>query len=144
MNHTGAGYSIRRGSNAINEGSRRIQDEATVFQAEIMAIKMAMEALGSNLQPQDRYIKIFSDSQAAIRALNSSTVTSQLVKDTVYELNKIGANVDRLEIAWIKAHVGHPGNERADELAREACELEKNTEGINIYHTATLKNSSQI
>ena len=80
------------------EGSRRIQDEATVFQAEIMAIKMAMEALESNLQPEDRYIKIFSDSQAAIRALNSSTVTSQLVKDTVKELNKIGANVDRLEI----------------------------------------------
>ena len=33
---------------------------------------------------QDRYIKLFSDSRVAIEALNSSTVSSQLVKDTIW------------------------------------------------------------
>ena len=27
--------------------------------------------------------------------------------------------------SWVKAHVGHPGNERADELAREAVKLDE-------------------
>ena len=52
-------------------------------------------------------------------ALNSSTVSSQLVKDTISAINLVGGKVDRLEISWIKAHVGHIGNERADQLARD-------------------------
>ena len=80
-----------------------------------------MIELANKITEQDRYVKLFSDSRAAIQALNSSTVTSQLVKDTVKALNFIGGRVERLETAWIKAHVGHPGNERVDQLAREAC-----------------------
>ena len=34
--------------------------------------------------------------------------------------------IKRLEISWIKAHVGHQENERADQLAREAGRLEHN------------------
>ena len=40
--------------------------------------------------------------------------------------NLVGSKVDRLEIAWINAYVGHTGNERADLLARE----EQNTNKI--------------
>ena len=62
------------------------------------------------------------------------------MKDTVSALNLIGRKVDRLEISWIKAHVGHPGNERADELAREAATLDKDwTESQP--HIASLKAS---
>ena len=67
-----------------------------------------------------QYIKIFSDSQAAELALNSNTVTSSLVKQTIITLNTLADSTTRVEINWIKAHVGHDGNERADQLAREA------------------------
>ena len=67
-----------------------------------------------------QYIKIFSDSQAAILALNSNTVTSSLVKQTIITLNLLANSTKRVEICWIKAHVGHDGNKRADQLAREA------------------------
>ena len=95
-----------------------------------MAIKLAMLHLAGNLDVNDRYVKVFSDSRSAIQALNSSIVTSQLVKDTISAINLAGGKIRRLEISWIKAHVGHAGNERADQLAREATELTPTVHGI--------------
>ena len=86
--------------------------------------------LAGSLGNEDRYVKLFSDSRLAIQALNNSTVSSQLVKDTISAINLVGGKVDRLEISWIKVHVGHIGNERADQLAREAIELTPMVHGI--------------
>ena len=83
----------------------------------------AMKVFNNHIVNSDVYIKVFSDSRAAIQALDSNIVSSQLVKDTITQLNIIGNKVNRLEISWIKAHVGHEGNEKADQLARDACKL---------------------
>ena len=93
-NHVGAGFSIMRGNQVILEGKRRLPDEATVFEAELMAKKMAMFDLAGCLINEDRYVKLSSDSRSAIQALNSSTVSSQLVKDTVSAINLVGGKVD--------------------------------------------------
>ena len=124
-----------RGNQVILEGKKRLPDEATVFQAELMAIKMAMFDITGSLGNEDRYVKLFSDSRSAIQALNSSTVSSQLVKDTISAINLVGGKVHRLEISWIKAHVGHIGNERADQLAREAVELTPTVHGIMLPYS---------
>ena len=130
-NHVGSGYTIIKTNSTYIEGSRRLPDEATVFQVELMAIKIAMFDLAGKIDESERYAKIFSDSRAAIQALNSEVVTSQVVKDTINALNLAGGKVDRLEIAWIKAHVGHWGKERADQLARESCSQVQNIHGIS-------------
>ena len=108
--HVGAGFTIRRGNNTMVENSYKLPNDCTVFQAEIYAIKMAMQSFNDHILHSDAYIKVFSDSRAAIQALNSNFFSSQLVKDTVTHLNIIGSKVNRLEISWIKAHVGHEGN----------------------------------
>ena len=64
--HTGSGFAIYRGKELIATGSRRLPYEATVFQAEIMAIQIALIRMNEILTPQDQYIKLFSDSQASI------------------------------------------------------------------------------
>ena len=64
-----------------------------------------------------KYIKIFSDSQALLMALNKTTMTSKTVVKTHKELNKLGDKVQTLTLTWIKAHHGHDGNELADEYA---------------------------
>ena len=74
-------------------------------------------------------LKVFSDSRASIQALNSNIITSQLVKEAIGALNLVGGKVNRLDIAWIKAHVGHWGNEEVDRLAREASSLVANVHG---------------
>ena len=38
--------------------------------------------------------------------------------------------MNRLEISWIKAHVGHEGNEKADQLARDAAKLDEITRDL--------------
>ena len=51
---------------------------------------------------------------------NNSIVSSSLVKQTTTNLNMLAQQTSRLELSWIKAHIGHSGSERADQLAREA------------------------
>ena len=125
--HVGSGFAIYRGKTLITTGSRRLPFESTVFQAEILAIKIAMIRLNEILQPTDQYIKLFCDSQAAIQAINHYEIRSLAVKDSVSALNLIGQKVNRLEINWIKAHVGHPGNEL---VARDANNQTENTHGF--------------
>ena len=72
------------------------------------------------LGEKDRYINIFSDSQAALKSLVKNKVKSHVVGQTIRELNITGSFVDRLQLDWIKAHSDHEGNERVDELARNS------------------------
>ena len=95
----------------------------TVFQAEVIAIREATKNFSAEIKPEQKYIKIFTDSQAALQALANNNFTSKIVKETCLELNKLKQQVIRLEIAWIKAHVGYKGNEEADEMARKAEEI---------------------
>ena len=62
-------------------------------------------------------------------------VTSQLVKNTVSALHLVGGKVERIEIAWIKAHVGQWGNERAEQLARDSFNLTPNVHGILLQNS---------
>ena len=114
----GSGVLIRRGPNTIIELSFRLPDKASVFQAEIFAINQAAIIL-QNLT-NCFYIKFFVDSQAALLALNKKTINSRLVGDTIHNLNLI---TGKARLVWIKAHVGHDGNERADQLAKEGTTL---------------------
>ena len=120
MTHCGAGYVIYDNNKTIAESSIKLSFNTTVFQAEIIAIREAVKWLNNNRTDEQQYFKIMTDSQAAFLALAAETFTSKLVKNTIDELNELGTKVARVEIAWIKAHVGHQGNKRADQLAREA------------------------
>ena len=101
----------------------KLSENTTVFQAEIIAIREATREMLSTLDDKHEYIKILTDSQAALQALDNTTYTSRAVKDTMIELNNLAHPVKRLEIAWVKAHVGIPGNERAGKLAHDAEDL---------------------
>ena len=89
-------------------------DTPTVFQAEIEAISHACQYALTNPQELDiKHIKILSDSQAAIKALNKPRITSQSILTTLKYMETQALEVKHLTLAWIKAHVGTEGNDQA-------------------------------
>ena len=131
----GTGFAIYTGKRIITKHSERLPDESTVFQAEVRGIQKAAETMLTfeNLN-KFKYIKIFTDSQATLLALNSADVTSKLVLQTKLTLNELAKKTRRITIVWIKAHVGHEGNELADELAKEGTKKKLQTCNIGIPH----------
>ena len=118
--HVGAGVYILHKDNPIASHKVRLPDEATVYQAEMMAIKQAAIIL-STMEGLTT-IKFFVDSQAALRTFQADFIKSKLALQTIHELNKIQHT--QMVFVWTKAHVGTHGNEEADKLAKEGTLLD--------------------
>ena len=105
----GAGFIIMRGrQQVITTESISLNKEATVFQAEAVAIEKAVRFLINHSETRDKYIRIFSDSQAVLKALDKDNVTSQTIlraKTALYELKQLKQTVT---LRWTKAHI--PGD----------------------------------
>ena len=88
---------------------------ATVFQAEVFALMAAISksiARGYN----GRTVTMFTDSQAALKALESVTVKSKLVLEWLECLSELETR-NSVQLVWLLGHEGILGNEKTDELA---------------------------
>jgi hypothetical protein len=94
---------------------------ATVFETEIWAI---LQCASENTRRAYKHkrILIFSDSQAAHKALSSLKVTSGLVVECLDALSAL-ASLNEVTLVWVPGHCGIPGNEEADKLARQASAM---------------------
>jgi ribonuclease HI len=93
----------------------------TVFQAEIFAIGQAAHYITTHREILERGIRsidIITDSKAALMALDSIHTSSKITIDCMKALDKLH-DLAKVTVHWTKAHVGHMGNERADQLAKE-------------------------
>jgi ribonuclease HI len=120
---TGAGYCIMVENKVVEKKAIPLGKYPTVFQAELMAIFSAAEALLKYVQYGN--VTILSDSQAALRALDKEMVSSKLVLATMQKLDELaGANdTCQVELAWVKARSGQLGNDMADTLAKEGSKM---------------------
>ncbi|KAG0152665.1 hypothetical protein PDIDSM_2470 [Penicillium digitatum] len=102
--------------------------QSTVYAAELSGIEMA---LAKAKKEQAREVVIFSDSQAAIQAVqNPKRPSGQYILTRIYDhlrairsRNQVQQEPTIVTIRWIPAHVGVSGNEYADTEAKGAALL---------------------
>ena len=95
------------------------------MRAELVAILMALEWI-------DEYhpiaVVILTDSASALEAIKNMKESSIIVEiyEKLFAINSFGIDVN---LEWVPAHCGLPGNERADLLAKQASK-KQNTDII--------------
>jgi len=84
---TGAGFVLYHKKEVISHSSIKLNDNATVFQAEITAIKQAADYLHSI--GGVKFVKLLVDSQAALLALESKEVKAKSVLEAMQSLEQL-------------------------------------------------------
>ncbi|KAL5256606.1 hypothetical protein ACHWQZ_G011751 [Mnemiopsis leidyi] len=94
-----------------------IAEHSTVFQAKAYAVEQAAKLLIDG-GTKNNTIIINCDSQATIKAVDSTIITLKTTQRAQNELHKLGKDNNVL-LRWRPAHKGYLGNEKADELAKK-------------------------
>ncbi|GIY51698.1 RNase H domain-containing protein [Caerostris darwini] len=113
MDHkTGSAFVACKDGEEISHVSVRLNDEATVYLADLNAIDLAINYILEN------YIinaEIISDSRSVLQALsNPSNICPHIWKIK----NKVKGNSCNIFFKWAKVHIGILGNEAADAYAK--------------------------
>ena len=110
----------------------------TVLQTEVFAVgKTATFLLDNKIEGSkiliycDRLLLVViprqeEDSQAAIRAINSTVIKNSTTLEATMAFNTLGES-NEITLRWIPAHCGYEGNELADQLAKRGSNNDRAT-----------------
>lgn len=97
---------------------------STVYAAELKGVSLALKIAQEYTDRDGRRQKvaIYTDNQAAIWSLTKAEGRSgaYIVKDIARQIQNLQDRGRQVEVRWIPAHTGVPGNEAADRAAKEA------------------------
>ena len=115
----GAGVVVIKGDHR-EEYSYKLNNMASVFTAELMAIKVG---LSNVVKYSNKNCVLYSDSMSSLQAIQSAKVEDKRI-GIVYEiLERLSQNHLKVSFCWIPGHAGIEGNEIADKIAKRACSL---------------------
>ena len=115
--------------------SVHLPTNASVFQAEAVAIKRAALHLPEATNNNIKYVRFFSDSRAILLALQNLNIKSQTILSTNEALISLKSKVQALSSRWIKAHNGFLGNQLADKYAKQGA-----IDSASMHRTTVTKN----
>ncbi|GIX87730.1 uncharacterized protein CDAR_617151 [Caerostris darwini] len=116
-NKVGGAFVVYQQDREIHHKCFRLSDHPSVFLAELIAIDQAIDYTFSNSLPA---VKIIFDARSVLLALQNPNS----LDPNINRINKKLRNLEgRIQLYWIKAHVGLAGNEKADDYAKEATNI---------------------
>jgi ribonuclease HI len=118
----GASLSIWTGGAETKAVKLCLAAYCTVYQAELLAIHRATCEI---LKRGDASFGICSDSRSALETVVSQGSHHRLAFEARENIRRALEQGKDVSLFWIKAHAGLPGNERADQLAKEAASLSR-------------------
>lgn len=99
----------------------RLPSFASIFTAESLAIQIALEHILSSRIPNSI---IFTDALSVLQAISQTSDFIPSSVTAIFKIKKIILDLSALNcqvtLAWIPSHLGIPGNELVDSLAKEA------------------------
>ncbi|GBM28771.1 hypothetical protein AVEN_177985-1 [Araneus ventricosus] len=99
----------------------RLNDLSTVFMAKVIAIQQAVQYVKANYLGQ---VNIISDSRSALMALSAVEEDTDIINNIKEDIKEYKG---KITLTWIRAHIGNFGNERADQLAKDATLISDET-----------------
>ncbi|KDN66318.1 hypothetical protein CSUB01_12327 [Colletotrichum sublineola] len=118
---TGFGYAIYRGDTLIHQGRRRLP-RAEVYDAEAEGARAGLKSALRHVEGETDGITVCLDNSAVIYGLDGTPVTSsqEAFRDFIDAASGCGIPVN---VRWVPGHIGVPGNELADLLAKEGTQM---------------------
>nr|XP_042897449.1 uncharacterized protein LOC122269276 [Parasteatoda tepidariorum] len=116
-NGVGAAFCVYHNNQHTDTYKFTLKQENTVFQAEVLAIKEAINWLETH---SCKDATIFTDSLASIHAIRKTKQKDPHVATTQRQLEHLVRKCNT-QIHWVAAHTGNIGNEAADLAAKDAA-----------------------
>ena len=119
----------------------RLPGNASIFTPELQALKMAFNIHVVKSCDEDCFI-IFCDSLSSLQALDGNNCDHPFIQDILKLFNDCCSVNKKVVLAWVPSHVGIKGNEKADELAKQA--LNFNVLDLKVPYTDMKVNTNSV
>ncbi|XP_073948988.1 uncharacterized protein [Choristoneura fumiferana] len=132
----GAALSVWQGDAETKAVKLALANYCTVYQAELLALR---EATGVALKSGGSSFGVYSDSRAALQTISNHRCFHPLAVTARENIKSISLQGKEISFFWIKAHAGLDGNERADQLAKEAAVASKKRPNYDLCPVSHIK-----
>jgi ribonuclease HI len=106
---------------SLNTSRNYSLPKVSIFTAELLAISMALQHV-NDLPVVPHNIVVLTDSKSGLMALQSDSGSSRddLIREIGVVIHQLIVKGVGVTLQWVPSHVGIPGNEVVDRLAKEA------------------------
>ena len=115
-------------SKVSKEGfSKSLSQDGSVYTAELTALVLALKMV---YKSKHRRFLICSDSLSALQAISGRNMNHPQLLEFFTAYTALKSNGFDIVLAWVPGHVGIPGNEKADSLARKASKHKRSNQTL--------------